>query len=69
MPRAFIVTRRIDKTEQPWMEDHDHVDEGATVYEYDGHTYGCISAGGVAVTFEPNVEPFFQVPSDALKQV
>jgi hypothetical protein len=39
---------------------------GEIVYLYDGCTYGCISAGGVAVTFQPSETPFFQVPEDSL---
>lgn len=39
---------------------------GETVYLYRGCTYGCISIGGIAVTFFPDENPFFQIPDDSL---
>jgi hypothetical protein len=65
------MTRTVDEREQPWMGDEGAsiktVPEGAVVYEYRGYTYGCISPGGIAVSFEPGETPFFQVPADAVE--
>ena len=40
-----------------------HVRPGTAVYRYNGHTYGCIRPGGIAVSLEPNQTPFFEVPA------
>lgn len=40
--------------------------KGQIVYRYRGCTYGCIPPDGEAVTFEPDITPFFEVPADAL---
>jgi hypothetical protein len=67
------VTRTIDEREQPWMADEDapvkSVPQGAIVYAYGGCTYGCISEAGIAVSFEPEQTPFFQVPRDAVEPI
>jgi hypothetical protein len=41
---------------------------GTLLYLYYGCTYGCISPGGTARTFELDKEPFFEVPDDALER-
>ncbi len=42
---------------------------GEFVYEYTGHTYGCIDyRNGIAVSIEPDETPFFQFPIDALAE-
>lgn len=65
MTQAYMVKRDITKREQPWMDDDDVIEQGAIVYLYHGCTYGCIG-DGVAVTRQPNVTPFFEVPFDSL---
>lgn len=65
------LTRTIDEREQPWMADGaiKRVPKGVIVYPYGGCTYGCISDGGIAVSFEPGETPFFEVPRDAVEVV
>lgn len=63
----YVVNRDVSKEECPWL-DH-YIRKGLRVYKYRGHTYGCISPGGVAVTAVENVEPFFELPKDALTEV
>lgn len=41
------------------------INPGTPVYSYDGHTYGCISPDGIAVTFDGK-EPFFEVPANSV---
>lgn len=42
------------------------INPGTEIYRYDGHTYGCISPDGVAVSFEDGKTPFFEVPADSV---
>lgn len=69
MERQFKMTRTVDKNEQPWMTDPAVVREGETVWEYQGCTYGCISEGGIAVSYERGETPCFQVPADSVQLV
>lgn len=41
---------------------------GMVVHEYKGATYGCVR-DGVAVTLEPGVTPFYELPWDAVEDV
>lgn len=68
MERAFRITRRIDRSEQPWMDDDDVIEKGEVVYSYGGMTYGCIGKGN-AVTRTRGQTPFFEVPRDALEPI
>merc|ERR1712159_199679 len=43
------------------------LDVGTIVHVWQGHTYGVISPGGVAVSLEPDETPFFEVPATALE--
>ena len=61
----MIVTRNITTKECPWLDKD--LDEGTTVFEYHGHTYGCITEPGIAVSFKPNDGPFFEIPMDAVR--
>lgn len=42
---------------------------GMVVHEYKGATYGCVTSAGVAVTMEPGVTPFYEVPRDAVEDI
>lgn len=42
---------------------------GMVVHEYKGATYGCITPAGVAVTLQPGVTPFYEVPRDAVEDI
>lgn len=66
MTQSYEVTRTVTKTECHWLDQD--IEAGTTVYRYDGCTYGCISPGGVAVTAEPHVTPFFELPRSALRE-
>jgi hypothetical protein len=59
-----IVTRDVTPEECPWLDST--VLEGTVVYDYHGFTYGCIGSG-IAVSFVPEMEPFVELPRDAMK--
>ena len=59
MRKGILVTRQ----ECPWL--HNDLKQGTTVYEYDGCTYGSVG-DGVAVTLEPDMIPFVEVPEDSV---
>lgn len=65
-PPRFVLTKTVDKSIQPWMDDDECYPAGTVVYFYTGCTYGCIGSSGMAVTINPDVEPFFEVPRDAV---
>lgn len=62
--RKLITTRKVTKEECPWLDKD--IEEGSTVYEYFGCTYGCISSG-IAVSAVDGVDPFFEIPHDAAR--
>jgi len=43
--------------------------KGEILYEYTKYTYGCISPTGIAATFKPGKEPFFEVPRIHVKLI
>lgn len=61
---TYVTTRDISKNECCWLEND--IQSGTTVYRYDGYTYGCVSAAGMACTFQPNETPFFELPRSSL---
>ena len=66
MPHKFILIRDVTRKECPWLEKDFHVDE--EVYEFIGHTYGCISRNGIPCTENSAGDhPFFELPKDAIK--
>lgn len=65
MPRAYRVNRDITKKECPWLDNT--IEKTSLVWEYTGHTYGCISSTGTAVTLEMNTTPFFELPTNCLE--
>lgn len=67
MTDRLRVTRTVTPDECDWLEAS--IDCGRVVYRYHGITYGCISDGGIAVTYEPDKTPFFELPIDALKEL
>ena len=43
-----------------------HLGNGKEVYEYSGYTYGCISPSGIAVSDQPEMSPFYEMPADSV---
>lgn len=65
MKNKFRLKRIVSTVECPWLDEN--IDRGTIVYEYCGHTYGCIGSG-IACTKEPGITPFFELPFDALEK-
>jgi hypothetical protein len=63
----FKTTRDINSEECHWIDEP--VKEGTEVYEYFGHTYGCISSSGMAVTLKEGELPFFELPYNSLIEI
>jgi hypothetical protein len=65
----YRVKRLITKKECTWLDND--VKEGTIVHKFHGHTYGCISPNGIAITFHLPADnthtPFFELPRDALE--
>lgn len=61
--RTFSLNRNVTPEECPWLPRE--MLYGETVYEFRGATYGYIGSG-IAVTFEADKGPFFELPRDAL---
>ncbi len=59
----LVLNRDVTKKECPWLPRT--LRYGEAVYAYDGPTYGCIGSG-IAVTFEEDKAPFFELPRSAL---
>ena len=66
---AYRVLRRLSHDDHSGMLPGLVLQKGDTVYEYGGYTYECISAAGIAVTFQYDLPPFFEVPTDAIVAV
>jgi len=63
----LYLTRDVTKEECYWLEED--IKAGTVVYEFHGHTYGCISPSGMAVTYsEEGDNPFFELPHDSLQK-
>ena len=65
MSKILVLTRDVTINECPWL-DYD-LPEGTQLWSYDGHTYGCVSSKGLAVTAKAAETPFFEIPQDAVK--
>lgn len=64
----YELTRDVTKEECHWLDEDRK--KGTIVYEYVGHTYGCISPHGIAVTSNPDGDiPFFELPHTALIRI
>jgi len=69
---TYKVKRKVTVKECDWLDND--IQEDTIVYKYYGHTYGCISHKGMAITFSPhkvdNVNStFYELPRDALELV
>lgn len=62
----MITTRDISQTECPWLPID--IAKNTTLFKYINYTYGCISPEGVAISFEHNKEPFYEVPKNAIRE-
>lgn len=65
MSKVLITTREVTQEECPWLDAD--IPAGTTLWSYSGHTYGCVSSGGVAVVAKAAEVPFFELPADALR--
>jgi hypothetical protein len=62
----YEVVRDVTTKECHWLDEN--IKQGATVYKFYGHTYGCI-ASGIAVTLSPDGDnPFFEIPRNAITE-
>lgn len=59
----YTLERDVTTEECSWLK-RDYK-KGEVVYRYTGATYGCIGSG-VPVTEQEGVEPFFEIPADAV---
>ena len=59
------LTRDVTRDECPWLDAD--LASGLEVHEFRGHTYGCISPLGIAVSVKPGEYPFFEVPINAIE--
>lgn len=63
----YFLTRDVTPAECSWLEST--IRKGESVFQFRGHTYGCIGPGGIAVTRSPEGKnPFFELPDDALSE-
>jgi hypothetical protein len=67
MSAPYVTNRKITRKECPWLDKPIAV--GTLVFRYNGHTYGCISKNGIAVTENCDELPFFELPRDAVNKV
>lgn len=65
MAKVIVTSRVITQMECPWLDVD--IPAGTQLWTYDGHSYGCVSPGGVAVTAKAAETPFFEIPKDAIK--
>lgn len=56
--------RDVTQKECPWLEED--IKKGTLLHKYNGHTYGCISNNGIAVSREKDIGPFFEMPSNSI---
>lgn len=66
---TFVLTRDVGREECPWLPEP-LLPAGTVVTKFSAATYGCIDRSvGTAVTFnvDPQVYPFFELPTDALE--
>ena len=63
--RRGVLKRPLTSTECPWLTED--IQEGKVVFLYTGHTYGCVSHAGIAVTDKPDEDPFYEVPRDCVE--
>lgn len=66
-PQKFKLTRDVTKKECPWL-DRDYK-KGEELFEYAGHTYGCISPNGIACSDKDQESPFYEIPKDSLERI
>jgi len=64
MAQKLSTLREITQDECPWLDAA--IPVGTTVYRYFNTTYGCIGPSGIAVSFEHDRTPFFEVPLSAI---
>ncbi|MEK6860497.1 MAG: hypothetical protein AABY07_00870 [Nanoarchaeota archaeon] len=65
----YQLLRDITQEECFWTMENEiqFLQKGMIVHKYSGHTYGCVSPTGTAVTVIKDTCPFIEVPTNALK--
>lgn len=61
----LILKRDITQNECEWLPRE--LKQGETVYEYTGHTYGCISETGIAVLIQED-NSFYEIPLNSVEK-
>jgi len=64
---SYLVTRDVSIKECNWLKET--ITKGTVVYGFYGATYGCIGPSGIAVSWEEDKNPFFELPYNALKEL
>lgn len=59
------LNRDVTTKECPWLESD--LNKGQEIFTYSGYTYGCIQPYGTACSMVDGETPFFEVPTDAIK--
>lgn len=62
--KELILNRDVTVEECFWLERD--FKKGEKVYEYTGHTYGCVQRSGTACSMVPGETPFFELPTEAV---
>jgi len=63
----YILTRDVPITECKWL--YRDFAKGEIVYLYNGATYNCISKMGLPFTITLDIEPFFEIPKNAVCEI
>lgn len=59
-----VLCYTLEQATYPWLPKT--WKRGKHVFEYHGHTYGCISPDGVAVSEVEGKGPFYEVPENSV---
>lgn len=65
--KKFKLNRKVTQNECPWLDED--FEKDTIVYKYYGCTYGCVSQGGIPVTFAQDETPFSEIPTSALTEI
>lgn len=65
--KMYELNRDVTRAECFWL--HRDYKKGERVYLFPGHTYGCITPAGLPCSEQPGQIPFFELPTDALREL
>lgn len=65
MSSIGVVKKDLSPDEYDWLTHT--IPKGTMVYRFYGQTFGSISDDGVAMSLEPDKNPFFEVPKDLIE--